>query len=169
MTQQSHFWAYCSAFKWLSFMLLTLACVGQLYCWLHVVVRLKWGKEVKWSESCSLLCLILCDPMDCSPPGSSVHGIFQTGILEWVAIPFSRGSSQPRDWPQFSCIAGRFFTIWATREALNEARSIQKVKSNIQICLCKKCLLRTLAKAVLCAVSAITETRINDCLFGGRT
>ena len=39
------------------------------------------------------LCLTLCDPMDCSPPGSSVHGILQTGILEWLAIPFSRGSS----------------------------------------------------------------------------
>ena len=51
----------------------------------------------------------LCDPMDCSPPGSSVHGIPQAGILEWVAISFSRGSSQPRDQTQGSCIAGRFF------------------------------------------------------------
>ena len=42
-------------------------------------------------------CLTLCDPMDCSPPGSSVHGILQTRILKWVAILFSRGSSQPRD------------------------------------------------------------------------
>ena len=42
-------------------------------------------------------CLTLCNPMDCSPPGSSVHGILQAGILEWVAIPFSRGSSQPQD------------------------------------------------------------------------
>ena len=42
-------------------------------------------------------CLTLCDPMDCSPPGSSVHGILQAGILEWVAIPFSRGFFQPRD------------------------------------------------------------------------
>ena len=55
--------------------------------------------------------------MDCSPPGSSVHEILQTRILEWVAIPFSRGSSQPRDWTLVSCIAGRFFIIWATREA----------------------------------------------------
>ena len=53
-----------------------------------------------------------------SPPGSSVHGILQARILEWVAIPFSRGSSQPRDWTQISHIAGRSFTIWATREAL---------------------------------------------------
>ena len=62
-------------------------------------------------------CLTLCDPMDCSPPGSSIHGILQARILEWVAISFSRGSSQPRDWTQVSSIAGRFFTIWATREA----------------------------------------------------
>ena len=55
--------------------------------------------------------------MDYAPPGSSVHGILQAGTLEWVAIPFSRGSSQPRDRNQVSCIAGRFSTIWATREA----------------------------------------------------
>ena len=61
-------------------------------------------------------CPDICDPLDCSPPGSSVHGIFQARILEWVAIPFSRGSSQPRDWTQVSCMSGRFFTIWATRE-----------------------------------------------------
>ena len=63
------------------------------------------------------LCLTLCDPMDYSPPGSSVDGILQARILEWVAIRFSRGSSQSRDWTLVSCIAGRFFTIWATRES----------------------------------------------------
>ena len=52
--------------------------------------------------------------MDCSPPGSSVHGILQARILEWVAISFSRGSSQPRDRTQISCIAGRLYTVWAT-------------------------------------------------------
>ena len=55
-------------------------------------------------------CPTLCDPMDCSPAGSSVHGISQARVLEWVAIYFSRGSSQPRDPTQVSCIAGRFFT-----------------------------------------------------------
>ena len=55
--------------------------------------------------------------MDCSPPDSSVHGIFQAKILEWIAIPFSRGSSQPRNLTQVSCIAGRFLTIWATKES----------------------------------------------------
>ena len=54
----------------------------------------------------------------CSPPGSSIYGILQARILEWVAIPFSRGSSRPRDWTQVSRIAGRLLTIWATREAV---------------------------------------------------
>ena len=55
------------------------------------------------------LSLTLCDPMDSSPPGSSVHGILQTRILEWIAIPFSRGTPQPRDQTQDSGTAGRFF------------------------------------------------------------
>ena len=55
--------------------------------------------------------------MDCSPLGSSIHEIFQARILEWVAISFSRGSSQPKDRSRVSCTAGRFFTEWATREA----------------------------------------------------
>ena len=54
--------------------------------------------------------------MDYSPPGSSVHGIFQATVLEWVAISFSRGSSQSRDWTWVSRIAGRHFTVWATRD-----------------------------------------------------
>ena len=63
-------------------------------------------------------CLTLCDPVDCSSPDSSVHRILQARVLEWVAMPFSRGSSWPRDQTQVSCIAGRFSTIWTTREAL---------------------------------------------------
>ena len=62
-------------------------------------------------------CPTLFDPMDCSPPGSSLHGILQARILAWVAIHFSKGSSQPRDRTWVSCITGRFLTIWATREA----------------------------------------------------
>ena len=61
-------------------------------------------------------CLTLPDPMDCSLPGSSVCGILQARILRSVATSFSRGSSQPRDQTPVFCIAGRFFTIWATRE-----------------------------------------------------
>ena len=73
-------------------------------------------QKVKWSEFAQS-CPTLCDPMDCSLPGFSVHGIFQARVLEWVAISFSRGSSWPRDWTQVSYIAGRYFTLWATREA----------------------------------------------------
>ena len=56
-------------------------------------------------------CLTLCDPMHCSPPGSSVHGILQARILEWVGIPFSRGSFRPSDQTQVSCTADKCFTI----------------------------------------------------------
>ena len=67
----------------------------------------KASNKVKIAQSCPTLC----DPMDYSP------GILQARILEWVAFPFSRGSSQPRDQTQVSCIARRFFTSWATKEA----------------------------------------------------
>ena len=63
-------------------------------------------------------CPALCDPMDCSLPDFSVHGIFQARVLEWVAIPFSRGSSRPRGWTRVFCIVGRRFTLWATRKLL---------------------------------------------------
>ena len=64
------------------------------------------------------LCQTLCDPMDCSPPGFSVHGILQARILEGVAIPFSRRSSWPRDQPWSPALQADFFAIEATREAL---------------------------------------------------
>ena len=72
-------------------------------------------------------CPTLWDPMDCSLPGSFIHGIFQARILEWVAISFSRRSSQPRDWTWISHIIGRRFTVWATRDVLKdpEMNSIQ--------------------------------------------
>ena len=72
---------------------------------------------MKWRSEVAQSCPNPCDPMDCSLSGSSVHGIFQTRVLEWVAISFSRGSSQPKNQTQVSCIAGRFFTDWAMREA----------------------------------------------------
>ena len=68
--------------------------------------------EVLVAQSCP----ILCDPMDCSPPGSSVHGLLQARILQWVALPFSRGSSWLRDQTCVFYVAGRFFTAWANRE-----------------------------------------------------
>ena len=74
-----------------------------------------WGIFFWWDPTFS--CPTLCDPMDSSLPSSAVHGIFQATILEWAAISFSRGSSQPRDQTQVSCIAERRFTIWATEEA----------------------------------------------------
>ena len=84
-----------------------------MYTWSNVIKQ-RWG-EVLVTQSC----LTLCKPMDCSPPGSSIYGILQARILEWVAIPFSRGSSWTRDQTWVSCTAGRFFTIWATRQAWN--------------------------------------------------
>ena len=60
--------------------------------------------------------LTLYDPTGCSLPGSSVHGILQARILEWIAVPFSGGSSWPRDQTQVSCIAGRLFTFWDTQK-----------------------------------------------------
>ena len=70
--------------------------------------------ESEVTQSCSTLC----DPMDCTLPGSSVHGIFQAIVLEWIAISFSRGSSQTRDWTLVSHIVDKHFTFWATREVL---------------------------------------------------
>ena len=76
------------------------------------------GLESVSASEVAQSCLTLCDPMDCNLPGSSVHGIFQARIPELVAISFSRGSSQPRDWTWVSLIVGRHFTIWGTREVL---------------------------------------------------
>ena len=70
------------------------------------------NNHLKWK---SLSCVPLCYPMD-----YTVHEILQARILEWVAIPFSRVSFQPRDWTHVSSIVGRFFTSWATGEALKE-------------------------------------------------
>ena len=71
----------------------------------------------KWSEVAQS-CPTLCDPIGCSLSGSSVHGIFQARVLEWIVISFSKGSSRPRNRTRVSPIAGRRFTVWATREAL---------------------------------------------------
>ena len=87
------------------------------------------GKTMKVKVLVAQSCLTLCDPLDCSLPGSFVHGILQARILEWVAISFFRGSSQPRDWTRVSRIAGRFFTIWSTREALTMCTFVDKVMS----------------------------------------
>ena len=79
--------------------------------WTQVSSLCIWAKSLQ-------SCLTLRHPMDCSLPGSSVHGILQAGLLEWVAMPSSWGSSQARDRTHSSCIAGGFFNHWATWEAL---------------------------------------------------
>ena len=71
-----------------------------------------WPSAVKMKVAQS--CPTLCDPMN-----YTVHGILQARILEWIAVPFSRGSSQPRDWTQVSCFAGKFFTNWTTSDVRN--------------------------------------------------
>ena len=86
--------------------------------WPSSATVLSLGVKEKKESEVAQSCPIVCDPMDCSLPGSSVHEILQARLLEWVAISFSRGSSQPRDWIQVSHIASRRFNLWATREAL---------------------------------------------------
>ena len=88
-----------------------------MYCWslawrILSITLLTCGKGKLLSR------VWLCNPMDCSLPASSVHGIFQARVLEWVAISFSRGSSWPRGRTPVSHVVGRFFTVWVTREAL---------------------------------------------------
>ena len=75
---------------------------------------MKWEHFLTpYTSEVTQLWLTLCDLMDCSLPSSSVHGIFQAIVLEWIAISFSRGSSQPRAWTQVSQIVDRCFTLWA--------------------------------------------------------
>ena len=98
--------ARCLLFIWSLFLLFCFLWGIFVLCKLHLLN--KSSLKVKVAQSCPALC----DTMD-----YTVHGILQARILEWIAFPFSRGSSQPRDRPQVSCIAGRFFTSWATGEA----------------------------------------------------
>ena len=79
----------------------------------HTHIYIWQNKKSEVAQSCPTIW----DPIHCSLPGSSVHGIFQARILEWIAIFFSRGSSWPRNQTQVSCVAGRFFIDWAMREA----------------------------------------------------
>ena len=110
--------------------LLELCCKkSAVFSYSTVTWKIGTHKQIrKWCYHCPrhipvLSCFShvwLCGPMDCSLPASSVHGILQARILEQVAISFSRVSSQPRNQSQVSCISGRFFTIWAIREALQK-------------------------------------------------
>ena len=123
---------YYWTFIWYCFFSITnyRICVKSFVQNHDYVLRLNWIFEsqcvttLKILHVCLCVCqslsrLWLCDPMDCNPPGSSVLGILQARILEWVTISFSRVSSLPRDMTQVSCISDKFFTIWATREAVS--------------------------------------------------
>ena len=85
----------------------------QLHTVLHSVCI---NLHSHWAQSLSHICFLLLHGLY-SPSGSSVHGILQARMLEWVASPFSRGSSKSKDWAWVSCITGKFFTFWVTREA----------------------------------------------------
>ena len=120
MHQRPHMVVWMVHSEWQSWDLGTILWWGRRSFLTHSVfnafsfldIMVLWWSEVVQS------CLTLCDPVDYSPPGSSVHGILQARILEWVAISFSRGSSWPRDQTQVSRIAGRRFNLWATRVVL---------------------------------------------------
>jgi len=101
--------------------------------------KLKNIKYLSWDEALHVIfyCWLVaksdsCDPVDCSPPGSSVHGIFHTGILEWVAISFSRGSLWPRDWTCISYIGRWILYHWTTRVALCNITFPKKKKKDIE-------------------------------------
>ena len=91
----------------------------------------RWPRSHMWQAGCfmrsevSQSCLTLCNPMDCTLTGSSVHGIFQVTVLEWLAISFSRASSWPRFRTRVSHFAGSRFTLWANREARWGLQKIQ--------------------------------------------
>ena len=91
------------------FLLINFDCsIFALQCCINL-----WKVKVLVTQSC----LTLCDPWTIALPGCCVHGILQAELLVRVAMPFSRGSSQSRDWTQLCHIAGRFCTVWATRES----------------------------------------------------
>ena len=117
---------------------------GSLVCRGHGVAksrtRLSNWTELNWytfdQRSESVRCSVtptLCNSMDCSLPDSSVHGISQARILEWVAIPFSRGSSWPRDQTPVFCIAGRFFTT-EPPEKNYQRRTLLNLRSSHETC-----------------------------------
>ena len=88
---------------------------GRARIWYIGVLQQRAG-SLNIESEVAQSCVTLCDPIDYSLPISSVHGILQARILKWAAIPFSRGSSWPRDWSRVYCIARRFFIVWVTRK-----------------------------------------------------
>ena len=103
---------------------------STLLAWSTNIITTFWLIQfIAWAPTCpqwqesevAQSCLTFCNPVDCSLPGSSIHGIFQVRILEWVTISFSRRSSWPRVWTWVYRIVGRCFTIWATREVSSDS------------------------------------------------
>ena len=102
---------------------------------LPFVIQFNHFSKIYYISCCCLVtksCLTLCYPVDCSPPGSSVHGISQARVLEWVAIPFSKGSFQPRDQTLISCLVGRFFTTESPGKPITSLIRV-KCKSSVKI------------------------------------
>ena len=102
---------------------------ARIFTSMHLAFGKSWAslvaQTIKESESeVTQSCPTLCDPMDCSLPGSSLHEILQARVLEWVAISFFRGSSRPRDRTQVSRIPGRCFNLWATRTIKKSAWNV---------------------------------------------
>ena len=139
----SHWWrplAFCHMQRFMNvsswdaygFLIYTLIIFqsGKYYFLFHCII---WRSEVAQS------CVTLYSPMDCSFSGSSVHGIFQARVLELLAISFFRGSSWPGIWTWVSHIAGRCFTLWATREAhvkmvLKYSQLVWSSPSSVKLC-----------------------------------
>ena len=119
--QKHQFFGRCSAFFifQLSHSYMTTGKTIALTRWTFVgkVLSLLFNMFSESENEVAQSCPTLCNPMDCSPPGSSVHGIVQARILEWVAISSSRRSPQLSDWTHISCIGRRILYHWATREA----------------------------------------------------
>ena len=116
ITPLSRWWWWCSLWDMYSScspMDYTVACQAPPSMGFSKQEYWKTKKKSEVAQSCPALC----DPKDYSLPGSSIHGIFQARVLEWAAISYSRGSSQLGDQTWVSHIAGRHFTLWATREA----------------------------------------------------
>ena len=113
---------------------------------LHRVMTAGLLRMVQGEAKATRSCPTLCSLMDCSLPGSSVHSVFQARILEWVTIPFSRGSSQPRDQTCFSCtscIAGRFFT----NEPPGKSPGVKVIQSSPTLCDPKDCIVHGILQA----------------------
>ena len=96
---------------------------------------------------------ILCDPMDCSLPGSSIHGISQAGMVEWIAISFSKVSSQPRNWTQVSCIAGALYHLshQGSPLVITKCRYFPICWYSIYISLCLNCIFMFHLNDLLCS------------------